>query len=330
MKIIFDLRKVGLGNNGGSNTIINSSNTLQELGHEVYLIDSFKNRNTWIPIKTKHRIINNDKDLPNADIIIATGYKSVGPTLSAPERCGKKASWIRAWETWVMPEAKIIKNIVNVPTIKLVNSLCLKDKLKQYNINSHIIRPGYELDKYINKNERSNKEIIIGGLYNTRDKRKRNEWILEAVKILKKKYNIKLYMYGSNKHINPIVDHYISNPTIEQKVSLYNKIHIWLAPTNSEGLHMPPAEALLCGCVGVRTNAELCGMQEYLINRENGLVSENNFNDFVKMIGALIRKPEVIKILSKDSREYVEKLGDRKSNMKKLVKIFGEENVKRT
>ena len=326
MRIIFDLRKVGLGNNGGSNTIINSSNTLQELGHEVFLIDSMRNRNTWVPIKTKHRIINKEKNLPNADVIIATGYKSVGTTLSAPNRCGKKASWIRGWETWVIPENKIVKNVIQTPTIKLVNSVCLKDKLKQYKVNSHIIRPGYELEKYIDEGKRNYKEIIIGGLYNTRDKRKRTAWILEAVKRLKSKYKIKLYMYGANSKPDSIVDHYISNPSIEQKVSLYNKIHIWLAPTNSEGLHMPPAEALLCGCVGVRTNAELCGMQEYLIDKENGLISENNFKDFMKKTEMLIRKPEAIKILSEGSREYVEKLGDRKTNMKKLVKIFGEKN----
>jgi len=42
MDIIFDLRNVGLGNNGGSLTLIKSGNTLQEMGHCVCFIDSGK------------------------------------------------------------------------------------------------------------------------------------------------------------------------------------------------------------------------------------------------------------------------------------------------
>ena len=47
MIITFDLRSVGLGNNGGSLTLIKSGNTLQDMGHEIYFIDSGKNKHTW-------------------------------------------------------------------------------------------------------------------------------------------------------------------------------------------------------------------------------------------------------------------------------------------
>jgi hypothetical protein len=91
------LRKTGLGNNGGSSTLIHSGNTLIDMGHEVIFVDSMKNKHSWTPLKAKHKIIRFDEQLPSGEVIIATGYKSVGPTVRAPKRCGIKMHWIRAW-----------------------------------------------------------------------------------------------------------------------------------------------------------------------------------------------------------------------------------------
>ena len=89
MKIIFDLRAVGLGNNGGSSTLVKSGNTLVDLGHEVTFVDHMRNMHTWTPLEAKHKIVKRDLSrLPSADIIIATGYKSVAHTIRAPKRCG--------------------------------------------------------------------------------------------------------------------------------------------------------------------------------------------------------------------------------------------------
>ena len=51
MKIIFDLRRVGLGHNGGSLTLIKSGNTLHDMGHEVTFIDSGRNQNKWVHLE---------------------------------------------------------------------------------------------------------------------------------------------------------------------------------------------------------------------------------------------------------------------------------------
>ena len=39
MRITFNLINCGLGNNGGTQTIVRSANTLRELGHDVFIID---------------------------------------------------------------------------------------------------------------------------------------------------------------------------------------------------------------------------------------------------------------------------------------------------
>ena len=114
MKIIFNAMNCGLGNQGGSLTIIRSVNTLVELGHEVFIIDTGKNQHTWTPLKAKHIIVKDLSVIPNADVVIATGFKTVPSTLSLPTRCGIKAHYLRGWELWQMSEDQIVNKILKV------------------------------------------------------------------------------------------------------------------------------------------------------------------------------------------------------------------------
>ena len=67
MRIVFDLRKVGLGNNGGSFTLIKSGNTLVDMGHDVTFVDSGKNQHTWVPLKANHKVVRQKAKLPKND-----------------------------------------------------------------------------------------------------------------------------------------------------------------------------------------------------------------------------------------------------------------------
>ena len=241
MKIIFDLRKVGLGNNGGSSTLVKSGNTLVEMGHEIFFVDSMPNKHTWTKLKAEHiRIGTKDNTkLPDADFIIATGYKSVGPTMRAPGRCGHKAHWIRAWEHWQVEDRAIVENVLKAKTIKLVNSICLRDKLKSHGFESHIIRPGYDFDALFPKNIRhKNKKIIFGGLYRegVHGQRKRTTWLFETMRHMKTKYrDVELWLFGSESRPNRgLIDNYLRSPSMKDKNDFYNRVNIWMAQTMSE------------------------------------------------------------------------------------------------
>lgn len=325
MRIIFDLRRTGLGDNGGSSTLVKSANTLLDLGHDVYVVDSMPNKHTWTPLKPPHIKPTKESKIPDADVIIATGYKSVAPTVSAPARCGVKAHWIRAWEHWQMSEQAIVKKVLKQPTLKLVNSICLRDKLKHYNVDSYIVRPGYDLDIIQPNGKRKlNESVILGGLFRAgvHGKRKRTKWIFDAYSLIKIKFpKTKLFMFGSESQPSG-VDRYLRRPTMKQKSEFYNSINIWLAPTMSEGLHMPPAEAMMTECPVVGTNAPLSGMQDYLIHNKTGLVSKNNFDDFCENIIRLMENKKLRKELGKNSRKRILEIGDRNNNMKKMVDLL--------
>lgn len=327
MRIIFDLRNVGLGNQGGSSTLVKCGNTLVEMGHDIFFIDSMKNQHTWTPLEAEHIICEKEKHLPDADVIIATGYKSVKSTVSAPSRCGLKAHYIRAWETWQMQERDIVKKVLEVPTLKIVNSDCLQKKLRDFSFTSHIIRPGYDFEDLYPLNIRGKKdEIIIGGLFRegVHGRRKRTMWLFETARALKTRHkNVKFWLFGSESAPAAfLVNHYVRSPYKKQKNEFYNMVDIWMAPTMLEGLHLPPAEAMLTECTIISTNAELSGTQDYITNGITGLVSDNNIDSFISNVKWLVVNPKIRKELGKNGRQRILEIGDRKHNMQKMIDLF--------
>ena len=327
MRIIFDLRNVGLGNQGGSSTLVKCGNTLVEMGHTVFFVDSMRNQHTWTPLEAEHIICEKEKELPDADVIIATGYKSVKSTVNAPSRCGLKYHYIRAWETWQMQERNIIRKVLEAPTLKIVNSVCLQRKLRQFGFGSDIIRPGYDFEDLYPLNIRGKKEeIIIGGLYRegVHGRRKRTMWLFETARSLKgRDRSVKFWMFGSEGTPEGFLfDHYLRKPGKKEKNEFYNMVDLWLAPTMSEGLHLPPAEAMLTECPVVSTTAELSGTQDYVINGITGLVSDNNLDSFINNVEWLCINSKIRKELGKNGRKRILEIGDRKHNMQKMIDLF--------
>ena len=326
MKISFNLIGTGLGNNGGSQTLIKSANTLQKLGHDVTIVDGGKNRHTWNPIECNHLIVKDLKNYPLGDIVIATGFKTVDSTLKLSNKCGKKYHYIRLMETHICTNHQQMLGVIKAPTKKIVNSICLQRRLfTAYREPSTIIRPGYDFDKIYPLNIReNNKEIIIGGLYNEGSKRKhkRTEWIFKVYESLKNKYKIKLFMFGTDGVPKYKTDYYIKDPTLEEKNKLFNMVDIWLATSYSEGLHLTPAEALLTECAVVGNDSDLSGTEDYLINDQTGIVSKDDFNYFLANVEILVNHKMIRKELGKNGRQKVLSLGTREDNMKKMIELF--------
>jgi len=328
MKIIFNLMNCGLGPNGGSSTIVKSANMLQKLGNEVTIIDTGKNQHTWTKLEVPHIITKSFNNVPDADVVIATGYDTVRSTVRLPRRCGAKVHWIRGYETWNMKEIDILNQIFKAPTHKIVNGIGLQKLIKvRAGIDVPIIYPGYDLDDFtqIKIRNKIGDLLILGGLYNQGTKRrdKRTKWIFDAVEILRNKYRIQLWMFGDDPMPNnPLIDKYFQKPDMQTKNTFYNHINLWLAPTENEGLTMPPAEAMLTGCPVVATNAPLCGMHDYMIDKGTGLVSNNRFESFLEKIEILLKNKDQLFTYGSDCRSTIFKIGSRHNNMKKMVEYL--------
>ena len=132
----------------------------------------------------------------------------------------------------------------------------------------------------------------------------------------------------SDETVNPetpsidVIDKYFQKPDSATKNTFYNHINIWLAPTQLEGLHMPPAEAMLTGCPVICTNAPMSGMQDYVVGGENGLVAENNYDSFLENIESMLKNRDSMFNYGSMARERVFKLGSREENMGKMVEFI--------
>lgn len=325
MKIIFDLVNCGLGNNGGSHTIVQSANTLTLLRHDVTIIDSMKNSYSWDELRAKHLIVKNAKDIPTADVIIATGYKTVSHVQQLPKRCGLKCHWLRGWELWQMPEERIVSDILKNDLIKFVNGIGLQEKLKSYGIDSHIVRPGNDINFFIPAKTRDNRiDIVLGGLYHSKHRTKRTDWVLGIGKQLKKKYPmLKLFLFGATPlPIGTKVDHYIQQPSGNLKNIFFNSVDIWLATSELEGLHIVPQEAMLTECAVVTTNAPLAGTKDYILDGVTGLVSDNHVFSFSACVEKLINNKLLRSILGKQGRRKIVEMGNRVENMRQMIKLL--------
>jgi len=332
MKVTFNLQSAGPANNGGTATLFNSANILYQMGHEVQIVSEVDNEFTWFPldgpvyIKTKGFT----SDYPDARVIVATGAHTVQHVLNAPASKGSKFWWVRAHETWSMDEDALIAHYRNPYIELLVNSICLKNFIKnKVGRDVEVTRPGMDLNDFHLFEERDynwSKEtkVILGGLYNNKP-RKRFDWVIEIFEACKTRgLNVKLHLYGTyDEPTNTGHALYLKNPTQSDLNDFYNDIDIWIAPTKSEGLHMPPQEAMLCKCLLIGAKEPLSGMADYLLNNVTGFTMDY-WSEAVDLIESLVvlNNPSQIKEVTECGRASILLMGDRRINMERLVEVL--------
>jgi len=308
MKIAFNMSQCGLGNNGGTRTIIKCAETLEKLGYRCDIIATIDNF-TWFNHKSVISYIPSD-----LDVIIAASALDVLSTLNT--RVPKKAWYIRAHESWSMSNEKLAKRY-NSGIINIVNSKGLQQKVSSFGANSKIIYQGIDFDWWEDKKLRKDGVIRIGCLY-TKQPRKRWKDFIKLAEIL----GHKDYEYVSMGNAQPankegyFLKKHIFNVGHEELCDLYSSCDIWFAPTENEGLHNVPMEANLCGCLVVCGDESLNGMiYDYAF--PNNTVMVYNKKD-IEHAAELIRNSDwgLIKNMQQHLKHHI---GTREDNMKKLV-----------
>lgn len=298
MRIVFNLSMVGLGNNGGSRTIIKCAEILSELGCEV-LLCSRANKYTWHPIKVE--VVSK---IPKCDIVIATGVHSVCSTLAVKK--ARKFYYIRGFELWQLKEKQLLKSYESMPC--LVNSEWLQQYMTSKGIESRLVYPGVDLDDFTNCND--NRDPIIGGLFSKKHATKRHDDVIAIGRKLKCK--------------TLLLNRDIKHPNISDLRGFYNSIKVWISPSELEGLHNCPMESSLSGCGLVSTDSLRSGTSDYAIDKESALVyPARNIDVAASHVERLFDDEEYAKSLNQKMCEILStKIGDRKTNMKRLLRIF--------
>jgi hypothetical protein len=310
MKLAFNMMECGLGNNGGTRTILLCQKTLEELGHVCDVIarnDSF----TWFKHKPAVSYV------PSyMDAIIATACTTVDSTYRSNARV--KAWYIRAHEDWTYSNRQL-QACYNKGLMNIVNSNGLKQVLAAWGADSHVIYQGIDFDWWEDRKLRKENVIRIGCLC-TKQSRKRWKDFVKLYEIL----GDKGYEYVSVGNAKP-AENFLARSWVnvdhDELCDAYSSCHIWFAPTESEGLHNVPMEANLCGCLVVCGDEPLNGMiYDYAFPGNTAMVYNRKDIDHA---AELIRNPnwELVDKMQKCIRE---RIGTRQTNMKKLIKFLGD------
>jgi len=306
MNIVFYARRCGLGNNGGSRTILKSVQALEALGHRADVLTE-DDKFTWF----KHKPVLG-KFPKHTDIVIAVSANDVVP-MHAEIKSIKTAWWIRGWEQWQMPKSHLFKKL-RMRQINICNSSWIYNRLKSNKITSHLVYAGLDINDWVHiKGIQNPDKITIGCLYNPLHKTKR--W--DLCNDLRRALGTKYYQYRVfGAEVGRFSGwKYVQNPQHEVLNNLYSYCHMWFAPTELEGFHNVPAEAGLCGSLIVANSIKSGGMTDYCNKRTAMMFS--TLDDAVECI----KNPDYTRV-SKMQKLLKTKIGSRETNMKKLIEVL--------
>lgn len=350
MKISFVLPTSTRAVSGGLKVIYEYANFLAERGHEVTFYYSARTvANKLLKYSSKlHRIVSkriiqvrprwfslnrnikkiscyelNNKEIEDADIIIATGVKTAFPVAALNKNKGKKYYFIQGFENWNVSDEYVnqtyqlgMRNIVIAKWLeKIVNTVSNEKSFLLCNaINTNVF---YETKNVLQRNRHS-----IAFHYRSAEF-KGGKYAIEVVKKLQQKYeDLDVYIVSSEKKPKDIPKQwsYVFRASSDKVAEINNKVRVFLCTSVEEGFGLPGLEAMACGCSLVTT--AYAGVFEYAIQEENALLSEvRDVQGLYNNVVRIFEDDELCKKLSRNGMKTA-LIRSINENGKKLEKIF--------
>jgi glycosyltransferase involved in cell wall biosynthesis len=342
MKIVWIMPSKRVG--GGVKVIFEYGNRLTELGHEVIHVAPFEqfpypqnwlkwielklreyiyyklklgknkpqvSKVEWFPLKAKFIEVPDlsVKNIPDADVVIATAWDTVEWVNTYPASKGTKFYFVQHYETWAGPK-KQVDHTYKLPFKKITIASWLT-KLMEEDFGEKVyatINNGINLQQFYNNNKRYNTPRRIGMLYHGADWKGVKDGI-KAFSIARKIYpDIQLVMFGVKKEEQkvPIPDfaEFYQNPPQEKIREIYSSIDIFVSPSWTEGFGLPAMEAMACKCAVASTDTG--GINDFSIPDKTVLISPpKNPEALAKNIITLLESEKKLKELSEAGFEHV-------------------------
>ncbi len=286
MRITFVLPFAGLS--GGVRVVASYAEQLQRRGHDVLIVSTPQSRASlrdslrqlvkgqgWpkppavLPSHldrsdVPHHVIERagpimDRDVPPADVIVATWWETAEWVAAMSPEKGAKAYFIQQFEAnFGMPEARVARTW-QLPMHKIVCSQWLADFARQrFGETICSVTPnGVDLELFHAAPRGKQAVPTVGMMYATNPV-KGCDLSLAALHQVKQRFSeLRLLAFGEQEPVPslplPSWSQYTFHPAQESLRELYGQCDAWLCGSRSEGFHLPPHEAMACRCPVVST-----------------------------------------------------------------------------
>lgn len=249
-----------------------------------------------------------ESEFADCDCVIATGVETsyyIASLKNIPDE--NKFYFIQSYETWIGVSDEYVMNSFKLPLNDIVIAPYLQEKLIEVGKESELIPNGFDFEYFSLKNpiEKRN-PLHICMLYHTLEL-KRCADSIAALKLVKEKHpNLIVNIFGFPKRPAGLPEwfHYYQSPNKEQHNFVYNDSAIFIAASRTEGMALPPAEAMICGCALACTN--IPGFTQYAIKDKTALLSDvYNVEQLAENICKLIEDNDLRIKISKAGNEFI-------------------------
>lgn len=228
-----------------------------------------------------HQISN--KFIRDADATITTWWSLVNPLSKLDISKGVKINLIQGYEIWdgnidLVEESYKYENVKHVV---ITNYLMEKVLLANPKANVSLIFNAIDEKKfYVSKSIDQRDPFSIAMLYSSKNNVKGSQYGIEGLIEIKKEFpQLKVDIFGVEERPKTLPEwmNYLRQPSNLNKV--YNDNAIFLSPSLTEGWALPPAEAMMCGCLFVGT--DISGHEAYLHEEHSVIIQPKSVNSIV-------------------------------------------------
>jgi glycosyltransferase involved in cell wall biosynthesis len=200
-----------------------------------------------------------DDDVPDADVVLATYWKTARGVAALSPRKGAKAILLQGYETSAGQWSRAIDAAWRLPLHKILISDWLvalaRDRFGDSNV--HHVPNSVDLEQFHAPARGKQATPTVGMLYSTLHLKGVDVSLAALEKVKRQMGKLRVVAFGAEQ-VSPLlplpdwVGFRYSPPQTELR-RLYSQCDVWVCGSRQEGFHLPPLEAMACRCPVVST-----------------------------------------------------------------------------
>jgi glycosyltransferase involved in cell wall biosynthesis len=216
-------------------------------------------------------------DIPDGDAVVATAWRTAESVARYPDGKGRKHYLVQHYEVWDGPAARVDATW-RVPMRKVVIADWLYRRGLALGVDPEdmfrLPGPGIDVSRFRVVVPVKDRPRRVAMLWSPSPLKGGTDGIAALAAARREVPDLEAVLFGVRSRPSglPAWIRYVESPSPRQLVDeVYNASSIYLCPSRSEGWHLPPAEAMACGCAVVSTAID--GVGDYAVAGRTALLA---------------------------------------------------------